>query len=201
MKVIIPIHVFVAMLCCYGCAIFSFTVADTEIRLATGSSRLLVPDHGFVRHDQIDDFYPENPRDMVLIGITSFTGCCIPRVTANNSEIGWWFFPNGTEIPKIETQGFWTSRYEKEIYLYRRGSRGVASGIYRCDIPVSVDVNETLYVGLYPSGGRYTRLMQLTYMICMRIVDIHTLPTQYISTSRSFFNSNPKFSRCFLIAN
>ena len=118
---------------------------------------LLVPDHGFVRHNQIDDYYPDNPRRIFLAGITSFSDCCSHDVSAGGKEIGWWFFPNGTEIPKVQEHLNWnlfTSRYHKMVFLYRRG--GGASGIHRCDIPVSADVNETLYVGLYPSGGRYT---------------------------------------------
>ena len=117
--------------------------------------RLVVPDHGFVRHDQIDDYYPDNPKHIFLAGITSFKECCSRDFSAGQKEIGWWFFPNGTEIPKIESEyhnwSFYTSRYERIVFLYRRG--GGASGIHRLDIPVSAGVNETLYVGLYPSAG------------------------------------------------
>ena len=148
-------------MCSYDdCAILSFTVVDAEVRLelstGVGEPRLLVRDHGFVRHNQIDDYYPDEPRDIVLVATTSFNDCCSRNFTTGQKEIGWWFFPNGTEIPKIQNgsliRSFWTSRYKKEIFLYRR--RGGTSGIHRCDIPVSADINETRYVGLYPSGGR-----------------------------------------------
>ena len=155
------------IVCSYDdCAILSFIVAYTEVRLYTGGAegkpRLLVPDHGFVRHNQIDDYYRDNPRQIFLAGITSFDDCCSHDFTTSLKEIGWWFFPNGTEIPKVQEHLNWiffTSRHHRIVFLYRRG--GGASGIHRCDIPVSVDVNETFYVGLYPSGGRYTRLMHV----------------------------------------
>ena len=142
-------------------------MAYTEVRLYTGGPegkpRLLVPDHGFVRHNQIDDYYSDNSDLKFLAGITSFSDCCSRDFTTGQKEIGWWFFPNGTEIPKVQRNlrwSFYTSRYERIVFLYRRGGGG-ASGIHRCDIPVSADVNETFYVGLYPSGGRYTRLMHV----------------------------------------
>ena len=56
---------------------------------------------------------------------------------------------------------FFSSRYRKDVFLYRR--RGGANGIHRLDIPVSAAKNKTLYVGLYPSAGKHTRLMQLQY--------------------------------------
>ena len=160
LKLHVSIHIFVAIFCYY---IFFFVLAaGAEVRLATGVSRVLVPDHGFVRHDQIDDFYPDMPRDVVLIGITSFNSCCSRIFTTDGKEIGWWFYPNGTEVPKIQNTAvvwnFFSSRYRKDVFLYRR--RGGASGIHRLDIPVSASKNETLYVGLYPTAGRYTRSMQ-----------------------------------------
>ena len=130
-----------------------------KLYTGVGGPRLLVPNHGFVRHDQIDDYYHDDPRQIFLACSTSFSSCCSHDFSAGGKELGWWFFPNGTEIPKIGSEfnkwSFYTSRYERIVFLYRRG--GGASGIHRCDIPVSADVNETLYVGLYPSGGRYTK--------------------------------------------
>ena len=183
MKVVILTHIFVAMLCWY-ISLFINLVADAEVKLFRGSnlSPLLVPDHGFVRHDQIDDFYPDMPRDILLVGITSFNSCCSRDFTTDGKEIGWWFYPNETEVPKIQNEevvwDFFTSRYKKNVFLYRRG--GGENGIHRLDIPVSATKNETLYVGLYPSAGRHTRLMQLKYSYVYE--DTFTLNTQYITS-------------------
>ena len=137
--------------------------ADAEIRLYTGvddSQRLCVPNHGFVRHDQIEDYYSDPQRQIFLACITLFQNCCSREFSAGQKEIGWWFFPNGTEIPKVEQPlrwSFYTSRHDKIVFLYRRGETDRDGGIHRCDIPVSADANETLYVGLYPNGGGYNR--------------------------------------------
>ena len=141
-------------------AILSFVVAGAEVRLYTGVNepRPLVPNHGLVRHCQIDDFYRDSPKQVFLAGITSFNSCCSGNFTGEK-EIGWWFYPNGTEVPKIQEQFQWrffTSRHHKIVFLYRRG--GGASGIHRLDIPVSTAKNETFYVGLYRMSGRYTRI-------------------------------------------
>ena len=140
----------------FKCSLLHSVAEDAQIRLYTGvnRSRLFVPNHGFVRHDQIDDYYPAKPRQIFLACITPFENCCSHNFTIGGKEIGWWFFPNGTEIPKIESLlqwGFYTSRHRRIVFLYRRGES--ASGIHRCDIPVSVDANETVYVGLYPNEG------------------------------------------------
>ena len=142
--------------------LFFYIEAYAVVRLYTGvdEPRPLVPDHGFVRHSQIDDYYRDSPKQIFLAGITSFTSCCSRDFTTNGKEFGWWFYPNGTEVPKIQEQfqwRFYTSRHHKIVFLYRRG--GGASGIHRLDIPVSAAVNRTFYVGLYPSAGKYMRLM------------------------------------------
>ena len=165
MKVVILTHIFVAMLC-WHISLCINLVADAEVKLFRGRnlSPLLVPDHGFVRHDQIDDFYRDMPRNILLVGITSFNSCCSREYTGGK-EIGWWFYPNGTEVPKIQNEevvwDFFTTRYKKNVFLYRRG--GGKNGIHRLDIPVSASKNETLYVGLYRRAGKRTRLMQLKY--------------------------------------
>ncbi len=148
------------MLCWYF-SLYINLAADAEVKLFRGRSlsQLLVPDHGFVRHAQIDDFYRDMPRDILLVGITSFTSCCSRNYTTDGKEIGWWFYPNGTEVPKIQNNtvvwDFFTSRYKKRVFLYRR--KGGANGIHRLDIPVLAAENETLYVGLYPSAGKYVQ--------------------------------------------
>ena len=82
---------------------------------------------------------------------TDLVTCC---TSVQGDDRGNWFFPNGNEL------GYSTNVAKggnaQRVLLYYRGSGG-PSGIYRCDIgTVAVnnnDSHETVYVGLYTSGG------------------------------------------------
>ena len=88
--------------------------------------------------------------------ITDLATCC---TNTDGPHRGDWYFPDGTRLH------FYGDIYEKrgpqKVDLRRRYYSPV--GIYRCDIPtnaVHVDggnsVRETVYVGLYTSGGMLT---------------------------------------------
>ena len=78
-----------------------------------------------------------------LLCMTNFAGCCRHPYTG-----GYWIFPNGTKVPSINKQwSFFRSRGQMRIYLNRRG--GGEEGIYRCVIPDSTNVLQTIYIGVY----------------------------------------------------
>ena len=82
-----------------------------------------------------------------LLCTTDLTGCCKHPPTA----IGNWFFPNGTKVPHSnEPWDFHTNRDEMVVRLNRR--KDGVDGIYRCDIPDSSNVNQTIYIGVYSAG-------------------------------------------------
>ena len=72
---------------------------------------------------------------------------------------GDWFFPNGNRLPF--SGDVYEGRGAQLVVLFYTGSGGT-SGIYRCDIEtVAVNNNdghETVYVGLYTSGGEWSVL-------------------------------------------
>ena len=77
-----------------------------------------------------------------LLCITNLTACC--RSPANGN----WFFPNGTRVPSSGDQwDFHRSRGRMVVRLNRR--RGGEEGIYCCVIPDSMNVNQTIYIGVY----------------------------------------------------
>ena len=87
--------------------------------------------------------------DTALLCMTNLTSCCRrPYTGENGSAIGNCFFPNGTRVPSMvanETSG------EVVICLNHRG-RG-EDGIYRCEIPDSMNVNQTIYIGVYTADN------------------------------------------------
>ena len=69
------------------------------------------------------------------------------------SALGEWFYPNGTEIVNETTQeerDIYRTRNQSVVLLNRR--RGGEEGIYRCEIPDSMNVAQTIYIGVYTAG-------------------------------------------------
>ena len=81
-----------------------------------------------------------------LLCLTNLTACCRPPYT--ESATGSWFFPNGTRFPGFGTQwGFYRTRGKMVVRMHRR--TGGVSGIYRCEIPDSANVIQTICIGVY----------------------------------------------------
>ena len=90
--------------------------------------------------------------DDALVCITHLTACCRPPYTGiNRSALGNWYFPNGTRVPSSGNQwDFYKTRVQMVVRLRRR--RGGEEGIYRCVIPVTMNVNQTIYIGVYSAS-------------------------------------------------
>ena len=90
--------------------------------------------------------------DTALVCMTNFPACCRPPYTSENrSALGNWFFPNGTRVPSKSKQcNFYRSRSQMVLHLHRR--RGGEEGIYRCEIPDSMNVTQTIYIGVYTAN-------------------------------------------------
>ena len=79
---------------------------------------------------------------------TDLISCCDDSQSLHRGE---WYFPNRTRLP---TSGdIHLSRGEQRVDIHHEGSATVPSGLYRCDIPTDTSLRQTVYVGLYNSGG------------------------------------------------
>ena len=97
-----------------------------------------------------------------LLCMTNFSACCRRNHTNGyGSAIGNWFFPNWTRVPSHGTTwDFYRSRGDMVVLLHRKG--GGVDGIYSCVIPVSMNVNQSIYIGVYnASTGEWQCLYTL----------------------------------------
>ena len=91
---------------------------------------------------------------LALLCMTDLDACC--RNPHSTAPIGDWFFPNGTGVPNSDIDGqglmweFYRNRGQSVVRMIRR--RGGVDGIYRCEIPVSSVVNQTIYIGVYTTN-------------------------------------------------
>ena len=81
--------------------------------------------------------------DDALLCMTNQTACC------QNPAIGNWFFPNGTRVSSSsgDQWDIYRDRGQMVVLMHRR--RGGEEGIYRCEIPVAMNVTQTIYIGVY----------------------------------------------------
>ena len=87
--------------------------------------------------------------DTALLCVTNFNACCRrPFTGVNWFALGNWFFPNGTRVPsRGEQWNFYRDRGQMVIELNRR--EGGEDGIYSCEIPDSMNVTQTICIGVY----------------------------------------------------
>ena len=126
--------------------------------------------------------------DSALLCMTNLTSCC---TSMTGSASGDWFFPNGTRIPngtsccqsldegncffsngtRVKTkEDLYTTRGASVVRLHRR--RGGVEGIYRCEILDSVNVTQTMYIGVHTtSSGECTLLFCSTIIVlqCIKV--------------------------------
>ena len=92
--------------------------------------------------------------DNALLCLTDLTACCrLPYTNGTGQKaIGNWFFPNGTRVPSSNAQwDFHRTRGNMRVPLQRR--RGGEEGIYSCVIPNAMNVNQTIYIGVYSANN------------------------------------------------
>ena len=74
------------------------------------------------------------------------------------SNIGVWYYPNGTEVPLYNGDYFtdesapspvFSKRFSGQIALARRAGLAGYEGLYKCIIPDENGVNQTLVAGAY----------------------------------------------------
>ena len=86
--------------------------------------------------------------DDALFCRTNKSACCKSNSSGNDTLD--WFFSNGTRISDTEGGDFNTTRGHMVIGLNRR--RGGVEGIYRCEIPDSMNVFWTINIGVYTAN-------------------------------------------------
>ena len=79
----------------------------------------------------------------------------------NENMIGTWYYPNGTEVSRLESSPLYSnSTPTGQIGLLRTGGLAGIQGLYSCVIPSEERVNQTLYVAAYGNAdfGNYGKL-------------------------------------------
>ena len=103
----------------------------------------------------LDDIGEED--NTALLCMTNLIACCRPA-QANGSSLGNWYFPNGTRVAsEFVNETIWDFYRDRGLMVVRmKRRRGGEEGIYRCEIPDSMNVTQTIYIGVYTRASSDT---------------------------------------------
>ena len=109
-----------------------------------------IPNHSYV---DLNTVGTNSSNADAVVCHTDLITCCRGLYGPDRGD---WYFPNGNRLPFPGSGNVYEDRGDQVVALLYTGSSGT-SGIYRCDIETNAvnnnDGNETLFVGLYTSGG------------------------------------------------
>ena len=98
---------------------------------------------------------------------TDLSTCCSGNQGLDRGD---WYFPSGTRLQFSATNVVYENRGVQRVDLRRNGNPDMPSGIYRCTIETiavhsddmdDTTTRETVYAGIYATGGKLTLLLQL----------------------------------------
>ena len=170
----IVIHNISLLICVYmGVELFGLEIPFTSVYVDALYMKEINVTHTLITFSNVDDIwfslngrtYKNNSlvtlddigeNDTALLCMTNLSDCC--QSPYAGSVMSDWWFPNGTAVPSAnlsETSDlnweFYSDRGQMVVRMYRR--RGGVSGIYRCEIPDSVNVTQTIYIGVYTASS------------------------------------------------
>ena len=129
-----------------------------------------LPNHSYVDLSLVGD--AEDGSDSVQCH-TDLTSCCTSGLDGDDRPD--WRFPNGNEVRFENEMGdIYQLRGAQRNDLRRRNNVLSPSGIYRCEIPTNDGdlVKETVYVGIYGSGGISTCRCMFCILLSKHFFDL-----------------------------
>ena len=121
-----------------------------------GVSNVALPNHTYVNLSLVGEYGNVSVRCHTDLGT-----CCS---AAQGIHRGDWISPDSEEgmpLYSDSSAGIYQVQGYRRVILRRRNNATMPSGIYRCDIPTNAvhdddnSVRESVYVGLYATGGNY----------------------------------------------
>ena len=78
---------------------------------------------------------------------------CMTNLTGVSVSVrGDWYFPDGTRVLSTHNDSdIYGSRDQMAVRMNSRG--GGEEGIYHCEIPDAMDLNQTIYIGVYNTSS------------------------------------------------
>ena len=104
--------------------------------------------------------------EAALICITDLTQCCrvgIDTESLGDTVLGWWFYPNGTDVP-VAGEGYdvYSSRGPSIVHINRRNNIRSPTGLYCCEVPDATNTVRRVCANIgKPIFMMYAHLIQI----------------------------------------
>ena len=123
----------------------------------TGGSNITLPNHAYVNLSLVGEVGSHSVRCH-----TDLSTCCSEGQGIHRGD---WIPPDSEESLPLSSDmsaDIYQVQGPQRVILRRRNNADMPSGIYRCDIPTNathddndISVKDSVYVGLYATGGIY----------------------------------------------
>ena len=125
----------------------------TGVQLYLPYENQTIPDYSMIYAGQFYDVDVNNDSNNTVDALRC-------QSANNGSDIGVWYYPNGTQVPLFTgalddssaPKPLFSKRFNGQIALARSAGLSGFEGPYTCIIPDENGVNQTLVVGAYYSG-------------------------------------------------
>ena len=84
-----------------------------------------------------------------LLCRTNLTACCKHPYGPSRGN---WFLPDGSRVSSDGSLNTTFTRTRDKMVLRLKHTGGGLDGIYRCDIPDSMNITQTIYIGVYTAN-------------------------------------------------
>ena len=150
-----------------------------------------LPNHAYVDLTQVGDD-DSDPGNTVRCH-TDLNTCCTSSQGLNHGD---WYFPDGERLMIFPgVSDIYESRGDQRVDVHRNNNAFSPSGIYRCVIPTvdvhsdtDLSVGDTVYVGLYSSGGNSMIMTHSLFGIFIFILGDVTILVVY------YYINGPQFT-------
>ena len=118
--------------------------------------QMMFSSHSMVQHTRTTVLWPWRTLVKMILPCSVWLTLLLVAEVEDGSVLGQWFFPNGTKLPSIFVNqtsqpklkwDLYRTREKMMVLLHRR--RGGVAGIYYCEIPDSMNITQTIYIGVY----------------------------------------------------
>ena len=147
--------------------------SSTDVYLSLNGE--VIPNHGYVEISDIGS----NDTTALL--------CHTNRPASGGNSGGHWFAPDGTPVGVVASTivpGFGRSRGQMIVRLRRSSNTAPDEGIYKCSVDDAAETLQTVYVGLYNTGGGIYSKFILSH------ISLFTVSTIFIALSTNYLRSD-----------
>ena len=135
-----------------------------------------------------------------LLCVTDLMQCCHRKNTATGRALGWWFYPDGSDVPTYVYHNIYRDRGRNIVRLNHRNHTHVEpTGLYCCEVPDSTftaqrlcaNIGESVHNPVCLLSGTHSRKCFVSCTQCMIFLGLRHLLVVYPVLQLRLVSWNP----------